>query len=299
MNSPSPTYSILSMESSPSSSSASSRSNLSPQSANSDYNFQTLNITPSYEITYVTGDPQTRHVFTYSPNGQNDQIFNHNAHLVILEQPVDKFRFRYQSEMHGTHGSLMGVKTEKSKKTYPTVELRGYHGEAKIRCSLYQVDPTRRRPHSHHLVIKSGEIDLIDPHDMNVSPEKGFTSVFQGMGIIHTAKKFIVEELFKKMKKEKETELNHYLSLREEHQLQKESAEQSKSMNLNQVCLKFEAFKVDNDTGHWQSICEPVYSNPINNMSEYIFYREAGPKILRKSPLGVNRSLERFFKTNL
>lgn len=44
--------------------------------------------------------------------------------LVITEQPVEKFRFRYKSEMHGTHGSLMGRTSEKSKKTYPTVEVR-------------------------------------------------------------------------------------------------------------------------------------------------------------------------------
>lgn len=43
--------------------------------------------------------------------------------LVITEQPVEKFRFRYKSEMHGTHGSLMGRTSEKSKKTYPTVEV--------------------------------------------------------------------------------------------------------------------------------------------------------------------------------
>lgn len=202
-------------------------------------------------------------------------------HLVILEQPVDKFRFRYQSEMHGTHGSLMGSRTEKSKKTFPTVELRGYSGEAKVRCSLYQVDPQRRAPHSHHLVIKSGELDLIDPHDLDVGgaagaaePSEGvggdgkYVATFQGMGIIHTAKKFIAEELYKKLRKHRLCELNREPTEREEQQMQKEAAVMARTMNLNQVCLCFRAYRVEPGTGRWVPICEPVYSNPINNMSK-------------------------------
>uniref|UniRef100_A0AAG5DBR2 RHD domain-containing protein n=1 Tax=Anopheles atroparvus TaxID=41427 RepID=A0AAG5DBR2_ANOAO len=195
-------------------------------------------------------------------------------HLVILEQPVDKFRFRYQSEMHGTHGSLMGQRTEKSKKTFPTVELRGYAGEAKVRCSLYQVDPLRRAPHSHLLVIKSGEIDMIDPHDLDVGPATavdtggggGYVATFQGMGIIHTAKKFIGEELYKKLRKHRQTRENREPTEREEKQMQDEAAQMARTMNLNQVCLCFQAFEVDPASNRWKPLGEPVYSNPINNM---------------------------------
>uniref|UniRef100_A0A182R9F3 RHD domain-containing protein n=1 Tax=Anopheles funestus TaxID=62324 RepID=A0A182R9F3_ANOFN len=198
-------------------------------------------------------------------------------HLVILEQPVDKFRFRYQSEMHGTHGSLMGSRTEKAKKTFPTVELRGYTGEAKVRCSLYQVDPQRRAPHSHHLVIKSGELDLIDPHELDIGGPSGesndgsgnggsYVATFQGMGIIHTAKKFIVEELYKKLRKHRLCELNREPTEREEQQMQKDATSMARTMNLNQVCLCFQAYRVEPGTGQWVPICEPVYSNPINNM---------------------------------
>ncbi|XP_035794403.1 nuclear factor NF-kappa-B p105 subunit-like isoform X2 [Anopheles albimanus] len=189
-------------------------------------------------------------------------------YLVIQEQPVDKFRFRYQSEMHGTHGSLMGVRTEKAKKTFPTVELRGYAGEAKIRCSLYQVDPTRRAPHSHHLVIKSGDIDLIDPHDLDVGPGEPaqYVAAFQGMGIIHTAKKFIGEELYKKLRKHRLTELNREPTQREEELMLKEANAMARTMNLNQVCLCFQAYRVELATGQWVPLCEPVYTNAINNM---------------------------------
>lgn len=105
-------------------------------------------------------------------------------HLEIIEQPTDKpFRFRYKSEMHGTHGSLMGVYTERSKRTYPTVALRNFNfaSKAMIRCSLYQVPNDagsgNRSPHSHQLVIRRGDIEESDPHDFEVSSQNDFTAM--------------------------------------------------------------------------------------------------------------------------
>lgn len=48
-------------------------------------------------------------------------------------------------------------------------------------------------------------------------------------------------------------------------QLLQQAEKEAKSMNLNQVCLCFEAFQKIN--GQYVSICEPILSNPINNMS--------------------------------
>lgn len=46
------------------------------------------------------------------------------AYLSMVEQPIDKFRFRYKSEMAGTHGSLTGINSDKTRKqTYPTVKV--------------------------------------------------------------------------------------------------------------------------------------------------------------------------------
>lgn len=229
---------------------------------------QNLNISSGYSY-LMTGDEgqlQTFHYTEHASASNQSHVSLSVPHLTIMEQPVDKFRFRYQSEMHGTHGSLMGVNTEKSKKTFPAVKLHGFRGEAKIRCSLFQVDPNRRAAHSHNLVIKSGEIDLNDPHDIDVNEECNYVAMFQGMGIIHTAKKNIAEELSKKMKKQRAVDVTRELTLREELQLQKEATEMAKTMNLNQVCLCFQAFQVDPTTGQWTQLCEPVYSNPINNM---------------------------------
>lgn len=82
--------------------------------------------------------------------------------------------------MHGTHGSLMGIRTERSRRTYPTVALRnyGYISKAMIRCSLYQVpnEAMRRSPHSHKLVVRSGETEKSDPHDIEISAQNDFTA---------------------------------------------------------------------------------------------------------------------------
>lgn len=47
------------------------------------------------------------------------------AHLSILVQPMDKFRFRYRSEMVGTHGSLLGIFNgrKRNKNNVPTVKV--------------------------------------------------------------------------------------------------------------------------------------------------------------------------------
>lgn len=98
-------------------------------------------------------------------------------YIQITEQPIDKFRFRYKSEMHGTHGCLSGLSTNKVKKSFPTAELKNFHGEAIIRCSLFQVDTLSRLHHSHSLVVRKDNDDIKDPHDVEVSPSKGYTAV--------------------------------------------------------------------------------------------------------------------------
>lgn len=97
--------------------------------------------------------------------------------MTIVEQPIDKFRFRYKSEMHGTHGSLTGCTTHKSKKSYPSVHLHGFQGTAKVRCSLYQVNTIDKCLHSHSLVVRRDNEDCRDPHDVTVSANTGYTAV--------------------------------------------------------------------------------------------------------------------------
>lgn len=96
---------------------------------------------------------------------------------------MEKFRFRYKSEMHGTHGALMGMNSSKTRKTFPGVELCNYAGgEAIIQCSLYQADVSARTMHhSHKLVIRHDNVDIDDPHRMNVNQFRGYSVQFKGL----------------------------------------------------------------------------------------------------------------------
>ena len=98
---------------------------------------------------------------SYTYNGDVTILQSIEPYLRILEQPVDKFRFRYKSEMSGTHGSLNGKTSDRSRKqTFPSVELLNYDKPAIIRCSLYQYGREdmafTRQLHAHRLVKKQG-----------------------------------------------------------------------------------------------------------------------------------------------
>lgn len=195
--------------------------------------------------------------------------------LEITEQPIDKFRFRYKSEMHGTHGMLTG---QKSKKTFPSVRLRNFNGEALIRCSLYQIlKPGHEMPfpHSHSLVIRCGNEDKKDPHEIMISQMNGYNATFQGMGIIHTARRFIEDELHEKLIAKAEFEAGRKLAKYEEDLWRSKAKKHSTDMNLNQVSLCFEAYERLN--GKWMALCKPVFSTPINNLSKRFSTQENHP----------------------
>lgn len=159
------------------------------------------------------------------------------ARLEITEQPVDKFRFRYKSEMNGTHGALHGTNTQRLPKTYPEVRLLGFEGSAVIRCTLFQVNI--ESPHSHQLIVRRDDRDYVDPHELYVSPDKGYYAKFMNMGIIHTARRFVVSELLKKKRYRLITELKRELMFSEEHDLLAQCEREAKDMNLNQVGFKW------------------------------------------------------------
>ncbi|VEN47308.1 unnamed protein product, partial [Callosobruchus maculatus] len=118
--------------------------------------------------------------------------------------------------------------------------------------------------------MKRGKEEQDDPHDIEVGPAEKFTAVFPGMGIIHTAKKNIVGELVRKKSKIwKETIAYNEgkqrdLSSKEEEEIKRLAEAESKSINLNIVCLRFDAFVKRN--GILFPICDPIYSQGINNL---------------------------------
>ncbi|XP_033335241.2 nuclear factor NF-kappa-B family member relish isoform X1 [Megalopta genalis] len=193
-------------------------------------------------------------------------------YLTILEQPIEKFRFRYKSEMIGTHGSLVGSNVGSGRNKHaPTVQLHNFPVRAKIRCTLVTSDENARIPHAHRLVRRVNGEDCDDPHIIDVTPENGFIATFHGMGIIHTAKKYVKEELVKKMRleaieKKKRENGTNTLTTREEAQIKHDADTYQKCVNLNSVALCFQAFMLNE-----YNVMTPipnciVYSNPINNL---------------------------------
>ncbi|CAG4992014.1 unnamed protein product [Parnassius apollo] len=180
-------------------------------------------------------------------------IINNNdgnkPYLRIVEQPQNHFRFRYRSEMIGTHGCLQGISYSNKTKSHPTVELVNYAGQARIRCRLVQHNNPDEHPHKL----------LEEDQDIDVSakvPEHGSYKVgFPGMGIIHTAKKDVPELLFKKYASKQKSSFD-------ERTLRAHCENLAKNINLNIVRLKFSAHDILTD----KEICLPVFSEPIHNM---------------------------------
>ncbi|XP_063619489.1 nuclear factor NF-kappa-B p100 subunit [Cydia splendana] len=197
--------------------------------------------------------PQLANVFTELScaeingfNGMKERPF-----LRIVEQPQDHFRFRYRSEMVGTHGCLLGKTSTSSKvKTHPMVELVNWNKQALIRCRLAQ--HLKPDEHPHQLLEDEQE----DRDVCAEVPERGSYRVsFAGMGIIHTAKKDVPTLLYKKYKERKG-------KLIDNRELMSYCETEAKGINLNIVRLRFSAHDIDTD----KEICSPVFSEPIHNM---------------------------------
>lgn len=88
----------------------------------------------------------------------------------------------------------------------------------------------------------------------------------EGLGIIRTARKFIKDELLVKKQNELEFQTGRPVTRQELVAIQKECTEEAKTMNLNQVCLKYQALAINPQNGRWEEICKPIYSSTINDL---------------------------------
>uniref|UniRef100_UPI00398E344A nuclear factor NF-kappa-B p100 subunit-like n=1 Tax=Pristiophorus japonicus TaxID=55135 RepID=UPI00398E344A len=111
--------------------------------------------------------------------------------LHITEQPKQRgFRFRYGCE-GPSHGGLPGASSEKNRKTYPSVKIFNYMGNAKIVVQLVTAKDSPRL-HAHSLVGKQCTDDGICI--VPVGP-KDMTAQFTNLGILHVTKKNVPEVL--------------------------------------------------------------------------------------------------------
>uniref|UniRef100_A0A4W3I0T6 Nuclear factor NF-kappa-B p100 subunit-like n=1 Tax=Callorhinchus milii TaxID=7868 RepID=A0A4W3I0T6_CALMI len=171
--------------------------------------------------------------------------------LIITEQPKQRgFRFRYGCE-GPSHGGVPGASSEKNRKTYPSVKIINYCGNAKIVVSLV----TNNKPHmchAHSLVGKhcTEEGTCV----VSVGP-KDMTAQFANLGILHVTKRNVPKVLLRRFLGP--TESDPALQ-----QLKKESENLAKTMDLSVVRLQFTAYLPDS-TGLYTLELKPVISDPI------------------------------------
>ncbi|KAJ2951949.1 hypothetical protein O0L34_g4204 [Tuta absoluta] len=133
---------------------------------------------------------------TYPRDSPLDNSWNNPDHpyLKIIVEPQEQFRFRYIKEIdESSHGYLQGESSSTMVKTFPTVQLRNYNGEAVIKCQLYQHDKDIEHP--HRLFCKSTENQPV----AQVSAAKDYTVPFEFLGIIHTAKREQKAQLYQRL----------------------------------------------------------------------------------------------------
>ncbi|XP_065185931.1 nuclear factor NF-kappa-B p105 subunit-like [Sycon ciliatum] len=205
--------------------------------------------------------------------------------LEIVEQPRQRgFRFRYPCE-GPSHGGLPGEKSEKHRKSYPSVRLKNYLGRAKVVVSLVTSDDPAK-PHAHRLIGRSVQNGICTAE---IGAETDFKASFN-LGILHATKKNVSSNLLVRFAlaaqriggdgvlpestdtlswaaqpQEKElTEAEILESLGEERKaaLTTLSKDVAAGMNLSVVRLCFQAY-LDGPEGKFDQPLTPVVSHPV------------------------------------
>ncbi|KAK7498584.1 hypothetical protein BaRGS_00010244 [Batillaria attramentaria] len=190
----------------------------------------------------------------------------HFPFVEITEQPQQRgFRFRYECE-GPSHGGLQGEKTERTRKTHPSIRVNNYEGPASIQVSLV-TDESPHKPHAHKLVGKNCADGVCK---LNVESTAGSIS-FPNLCVLHVTRKKAAEVLMNRIlensKLDKRIQIGNMnfdpaLSAEETNSAKKQAQEQARSMSLNVVRLSFEVFLPDN-LGQFTRRLAPVVSQPI------------------------------------
>ncbi|KAM9740697.1 nuclear factor NF-kappa-B p105 subunit isoform 1-T1 [Menidia menidia] len=227
--------------------------------------FENLLVDPSWEFQHFSAMPQPPSLQTVD-----------GPYLQIVEQPKQRgFRFRYGCE-GPSHGGLPGASSEKNRKTYPTVKICHYQGQARLVVQLVTALPPPQL-HAHSLVGKQCDkgvcIADLQSKDASIS--------FPNLGILHVTKKNVAKTLEERMVEafrmghscgvaihpeidalQGEVRAPRELSDHQRSLISSAAASQAKDMDLSVVRLMFTAFLPDSDGGFSRRL-EPVVSEPI------------------------------------
>ncbi|CAI9726283.1 nuclear factor NF-kappa-B p100 subunit isoform X4 [Octopus vulgaris] len=204
--------------------------------------------------------------------------------LVFIEQPQSRgFRFRYKCE-GPSHGGLQGAHSQKSKRTYPTVQILNYKGPALFVVSLVTDDPEPYL-HAHELVGKncSKGICTIDVPSTN-NP----TCKLQNIGVMHVTKRKVIDILRERilesmiLKKRIDSGNVNDMSINadenEINDAEESARKQGKNMSLNVVRLNFQAYLYSKEDNKFSISLPSVVSNPVFDSKSL---RAANLKIIR------------------
>ncbi|XP_070576755.1 putative transcription factor p65 homolog isoform X2 [Ptychodera flava] len=178
----------------------------------------------------------------------------------IIEQCKSRGqRFRYVCEGRSA-GSLAGENSTQEKKTYPTIKIQNYRGEAMVVVSLVtKEDPPK--PHPHSLVGKGCTKGICS---MKVSPETDMKACFQNLGIQCVRKKDIQESL----QKRKELRVDPFGTFHNGQTLSVDDFE------LNVVRLCFQVFLPENDPQGSNN--QPKFTVPLAPVTSEPIYDKKG-----------------------
>ncbi|KAK3882440.1 hypothetical protein Pcinc_013177 [Petrolisthes cinctipes] len=214
-------------------------------------------------------------------NRPYEAIHHDGPYIHILDQPQSKFRFRYKSEMVGTHGQLKASRADKNNRAaFPTVKLAKWnHGPAVIRLTLYTAEDNvnQRKRHVHELSGKNCDKET-GICEVVVDDKCDYTAVFQNLGIIHIAKRDTREIIHQRKVDEMLAhahlrnphisieEIKHKVTPADLKKIDEEADEEAKSMDLNKVVLRFQAFQYDKSIESYRPITLPIDSEIVYNL---------------------------------
>ncbi|RXG58370.1 Nuclear factor NF-kappa-B subunit [Armadillidium vulgare] len=215
-------------------------------------------------------------------NLPNSNVNKDGPYLKILEQPQTKFRFRYKSEMAGTHGQLKAESSDKNKNVFPTVQLCNWKGgPALIRLMLYTAEDNanERKRHVHELSGKNcNKEGFTGGCEVVVDEENSYTAQFPNLGIIHIAKRDVQNIIFLRKKEElinftcmnnpglRTESIQHNIPPTKLQKMKEEAEEEARNMDLNKVVLRFQTFFFDTKANFYRPITEYVDSDVIFNL---------------------------------
>ncbi|KAK3091585.1 hypothetical protein FSP39_020963 [Pinctada imbricata] len=186
-------------------------------------------------------------------------------YIAIVEQPQSRgFRFRYECE-GPSHGGLQGERSEKYRRSFPSIKIQNYNGPAKIFVKLVTTESIPR-PHAHKLVGKNCQ-DGVCVTEI----KSGNTVNFPNLCIQHVTRRKAadvieqrIHESLKLDKLVKMGDLNAEADLTddEKRQAKEQAVQAAKDMQLNVVKLCFQAYLKD-ENGTFSRLLTPVLSTAI------------------------------------